>query len=272
MKNDALSMIGGEMQNIVVPAAKQNPQIGSLAINNGLLSLMKESGWEQLVPDPPPPPSLLLNFEGAENNGYVIDDNGNQWLKTSSSRTFQFGDTGTKYADFLASSGRYHLSLPVGTKKITPIFTVSAKILVRSYPTANGGYRTIFSLDNPFPSTQRPFYFMIYRENGVTRLYCLIRYTDSTYTFVRAPDAFPLNSLVDVAVASDGTTLRMFINGNVVASAAMSAGKAILAHGSTPYKIGGNDSTEGTNLDGQCHKLMFYHDICMYTQNYTPTP
>lgn len=211
--------------------------------------------------------STLLHFDGASGSTVFTDRKPKTWTAAGTAQM----DTSIK--KFGVSSGKFPGS---GSYISTPAFAgvaygsgdMCAEVWV--YPTnATAGkllsgtyYQSIMGQQVIGTGTDSTFFMALSNLQPV----CGLVQGSNAVNPIVAPSALPLNTWSHVAFTRSGTTTRLFVDGNIVASSTFSGA----ADTSTRPMVIGADSTFDAVFEGYIDELRITNGNSRYTAPFTP--
>lgn len=190
--------------------------------------------------------SALLHMDGSNGGTTFTDQTGKTWTRngtpTISTAQAKFGQSAVFSGSSQWIDGPSSADFTFGTGDFT--------IECWAYFTATGANRGLFSFGSNLT---------LYLSSSGANLYW---FDGSTNLLTATGPA--LNTWHHIAIARQGTTLRMFINGVLVASATYSTNLT-----STNMRVG-SATTGATNMQGYIDEVRITKGVARYTANFTP--
>jgi hypothetical protein len=207
--------------------------------------------------------SLLLKADGANNSTTIIDSSNNNFV-VSAAGNAKISTTKFKYGtSSIAFDGSDDYISSTNTKfKLSNSFTVEFWINPNSYgvPTHGAGIFFNGTISSDFNRVQlavRPTGVVV--ANGIT--------TSQVWGVLSSAGAVPLNTWTHIALSSTGTTVRLFVNGILVSSSAIS----LISTLPNTFYIGFHRSGSALRyFNGYIDDFRLTQGVARYTENFTP--
>ncbi|MFI6910501.1 LamG-like jellyroll fold domain-containing protein [Nonomuraea sp. NPDC050394] len=202
------------------------------------------------ITEPGPPPAdgqgLVAAFGFEEGSGTTtVDSSGNGHTGTASATTWVSGKFGNALS-FTGSNGSW-LTVPHSESlRLTAGMTLSAWVK----PATNDSYRTVLMKDHSNGSA-----YGIYSSNGTVPSAWFLKPDATSHNQVDGTSALPANSWSHVATTYDGTTARLYVNGDQVAQLTTTGD---LVDDGGALRIGGN-TRWGEYFNGTIDEVRIYN-------------
>ena len=212
---------------------------GNLTQSNAVTVTVSNSG-------PSIPPSLVAAYAFAEGSGVTTEDRSGS------------GNTGTLAGPVWTAAGKYGSALGFDgtndwlTVADAPELDLTTGLTLEAWvrPTSGSGWKTVALKEN-----SATLAYALY-SSATGGLPMVIVYTNGAQQKLSGPSALPLNTWTHLAATYDGSQLRLYVNGVLRASKAVTGS---IPNSSGVLRVGGNNVWKTEWFKGELDELRVYN-------------